>query len=129
MCFASGATRSAIQDDLDSDDGFAAVHLAAIRGHASVLKRLIGLRADVDVPSRDGDTPLMWAAHLGKMDVPWPLGKFRGLHVLFGEYNAYKIEMAMYFSSSRCISMRHALESLTLTSEGFSGPKGPWALG
>merc|ERR1719247_1193574 len=56
-------------DDLDDDDGFAALHLAAIRGHGHVLKRLIGLRADVDVTTRDGDTPLMWAAHLGKQKI------------------------------------------------------------
>jgi len=56
-------------DDLDPEDGFAALHLATIRGHTVVLKRLIAFRADVDAPTRNGDTPLMWAAHAGNMEI------------------------------------------------------------
>jgi len=54
-------------DDLDPDDGFAALHLAVIRGHMDVAKKLVARRADVDVLTQDGETPLMWAAHLGSM--------------------------------------------------------------
>uniref|UniRef100_A0A7S4RF69 J domain-containing protein n=1 Tax=Alexandrium monilatum TaxID=311494 RepID=A0A7S4RF69_9DINO len=56
-------------DDLDPEDGFAAIHLAVIQGHVPVARTLLGRRADVDALTRDGDTPLMWAAHSGNAAV------------------------------------------------------------
>ena len=53
-------------DELDPEDGFAAVHLATIQNHLRVVELLVNRHADVDCASMDGDTPLMWAANKGK---------------------------------------------------------------
>mmetsp|Transcript_96634 Transcript_96634/g.301546 ORF Transcript_96634/g.301546 Transcript_96634/m.301546 type:complete len:353 (+) Transcript_96634:134-1192(+) len=59
------AERLLLVDSADEEDGFAALHLAIIGGHVAVAGALLRGRADVDVASRAGDTPLMWAAHRG----------------------------------------------------------------
>lgn len=63
----SAVDRLLIIDGVDDDDGYAALHLAVIQGHANVVSALIKGRADVDVESLFGDTPLMWAAHQGNV--------------------------------------------------------------
>lgn len=59
--------RLLIIDSLDPDDGFAALHLAVMQNHLRVAATLLRRRADVDVAAPSGDTPLMWAAHLGNL--------------------------------------------------------------
>ena len=50
-----------------ADDGHSALHLSAIQGYASIVEYLIKQRADIDCISKDGNTPLMWAAHQGNL--------------------------------------------------------------
>lgn len=63
----SPVDRLLIIDSWDDDDGFAALHLAAMRGHLAVVQALLQRRADVDVASSTGDTPVMYAASAGCM--------------------------------------------------------------
>ena len=51
----SPVDRLLIIDSGDDDDGFAALHLAAMRGHLAVVQALLQRRADVDVASSTGN--------------------------------------------------------------------------
>eukprot|EP00429_Kryptoperidinium_foliaceum_P067469 CAMPEP_0176067338 /NCGR_PEP_ID=MMETSP0120_2-20121206/33610_1 /TAXON_ID=160619 /ORGANISM="Kryptoperidinium foliaceum, Strain CCMP 1326" /LENGTH=359 /DNA_ID=CAMNT_0017400953 /DNA_START=91 /DNA_END=1166 /DNA_ORIENTATION=- len=61
------AERLLLIDDADIEDGFAALHLAVLQGHIDVARCLVKRRADVDLPTRSGDTPLMCAAEAGSI--------------------------------------------------------------
>mmetsp|Transcript_34532 Transcript_34532/g.77491 ORF Transcript_34532/g.77491 Transcript_34532/m.77491 type:complete len:346 (+) Transcript_34532:89-1126(+) len=65
----SAVDRLLLVDLTDPEDTLSALHLAVIQGHLDVAKVLLKRRADVDVTSSSGDTPLMWAAHQGNSGV------------------------------------------------------------
>jgi hypothetical protein len=51
--------------DLEEQDGFTALHLAAGNGHAAVTKQLLAARCNVDLQANDGATALQFAEGQG----------------------------------------------------------------
>merc|ERR1719247_1361135 len=50
-------------------NGFQAVGLAALRGHATLCQTLLDKKADVNAKDEDGETPLMKSAAEGHLEV------------------------------------------------------------
>merc|ERR550537_2042827 len=50
-------------------NGFQAIGLAALRGHAEICKALLDKKADVNAKDEDGETPLMKASAEGHLEV------------------------------------------------------------
>ena len=54
---------------LQGEYGFVALHYACNNGHLECAKALLGAGADINKQDIDGQTPLMWAAQWGKIEV------------------------------------------------------------
>jgi len=65
--FTKGGRMPKIEDK--DPNGFQAIGLAALKGHADLCKTLLDKKADMNAKDEDGETPLMKAAAEGRLEV------------------------------------------------------------